>query len=263
MTLSLKKFYDENQPAKISLLISLIVPVLFIITGFHALKLFGPLSLRHGDPDYIYLLSGLSMGEGHLNVGHVDNPGTPLQIIIAIVTRTTHLFAGQENYFDDILKRPDFYLNQVLRFNYILNAVFMFFVGYKSGKYLKLSYIPLIQLTLLMSWTVFYNTTTIIPEVLMLVPVSLITMMFFRFYSSNIFITDYKDILKIAAISALGVSIKLDYLPLVFLPIFLIRNWKRQIIYWPSFFVFFLIFAFPVLKRRFFFIEWVKGLITH
>jgi hypothetical protein len=263
MNFRLKSLCQEKPSAKISLIVSLFVPVLFILTGFYVLKLFGPLSLRHGDPDYIYLLSGLSMGDGHFNVGHVDNPGTPLQIIVAIVTRIVHLFAGQGSYFDDILKRPDFYLGYVLRFNYILNAFFMFFVGYKSGKYLKLSYIPLIQLTLLMSWTIFYNTTTILPEVIMLVPVSLITVMLLKFYYGKNFITDYKDVLKIAAISALGVSIKLDYLPLVFLPVFLIRNWKRQIIYWPSFFAFFLIFAFPVLKRRFFFIEWIKGLITH
>jgi hypothetical protein len=262
MIFGLNRFYKKT-PVNISFLISLIVPVLFVGTGFYVLRLFGPLSLRHGDPDFIYLLSGLSMADGHLNVGHVDNPGTPLQIIVAIVTRIVHLFAGKGSYFDDILKRPDFYLNQVLHFNYLLNAAFMFFVGFKTGKYLRLSYIPLIQLTLLMSWVVFYNTTTVIPEVIMLVPVSMFTIFFLRLYKNKELISDYKDVLKVAAISALGVSIKLDYLPLVFLPVFLIRSWKRQIVYWPSFFVLFLIFAFPVLKRRFFFIEWIKGLITH
>ncbi len=262
MSFSLKTFY-ENNSTKLSFILSLLIPLLFIITGFRVLNLFGPLSLRHGDPDYIYLLSGLSMGDLHLNVGHVDNPGTPLQIIVAIVTRIVHLFAGQGSYFDDILKRPDFYLSQVLHVIYILNGCTLFYVGYKTGQYLKLFYIPVIQLTLMVSWVVFYNTTTVIPEVIMLVPVSLMFIMFLKLYKNNGCLSSYTDVLKVAAISALGVSIKLDYLPLVFLPVFLIRNWKRQLVYWPSVFVFFLIFAFPVLNRRFFFIEWVKGLITH
>jgi hypothetical protein len=253
----------ENIPIKSILSLSLILPVTFLITGFYVLRLFGPLSLRHGDPDFIYLLSGLSMGNLHLNVGHVDNPGTPLQIIVAVVTRIVHLFAGQGSYSEDVLKRPDFYLNQVLKFNYLLNAGFIFYAGYNTGKYMKLYYIPIIQLTLLTTWTIFYNTTVILPEVIIAVPVSLLIVQLIKKYSKNEYFDSYRDILIIAAIGAFGLSIKLDYLPLLLIPVFLIRNWKGHLTYWPSVFVFFLIFAFPVINRRFYFIEWVKGLIVH
>ncbi len=116
-SLSLKPFKpDKRIRFKYQHLISFIVPTLFLIVGVGTINKFGSLSFRHGDPDYIYLLSGLSMGNLHLNVGHVDNPGTPLQIIVALVTRIVHLFAGEGSYSTDILQRPDFYLHKVLTF---------------------------------------------------------------------------------------------------------------------------------------------------
>jgi hypothetical protein len=43
------------------------------------------------------------MGNLHFDVGHVDNPGTPLQLLVAIITRLTHLIAGKDTYIEDIL----------------------------------------------------------------------------------------------------------------------------------------------------------------
>ncbi len=136
-------------------------------------------------------------------------------------------------------------------------------LGTKTVKHLKIYYAPLIQLILIISWSVFYNTTTLIPEIIMIAPVSLIIVWFMRKMSEDDLTVTTGDVVKLAAIAGFGTAIKLDYFPLVFLPVFFIKDWKKLIAYWPLSLMFFVLFAFPILHKRFFFIDWVKGLLTH
>ena len=54
----------------------------------------GPLWLApNQDPSYHYLLNSLMVAEARAPF-HVDNPGTPLQVMGAVVLRATHLVRG-------------------------------------------------------------------------------------------------------------------------------------------------------------------------
>jgi hypothetical protein len=61
------------------------------------------------DPDYVYLLNGLNILHGHAPA-HVDHPGTPLQVLLALIIKLTHLMAGSGALADDVIARPEFYL---------------------------------------------------------------------------------------------------------------------------------------------------------
>jgi hypothetical protein len=61
------------------------------------------------DPDYAYLLNGLSILHGH-GPRHVDHPGTPVQILVALLIKGTHLVSGSGPVADDVIQRPEHYL---------------------------------------------------------------------------------------------------------------------------------------------------------
>jgi hypothetical protein len=242
----------------------LVIPILFLFFSLELLKILGPLSLRHGDPDFIYLFSGITMGNLHFDVGHVDNPGTPLQIIVAIVTRLTHLIAGNGSYIEDVISRPDFYLHKVVLFNQLTISFLMFFMSYKLLPVLK-SYFMLIllQLSFFTGWAVFYNTSVILPEVLIFVPVVLLVIQLINYVNSPSPNLPNKEALTLAIICGFGLSLKLDYFPLFFIPIFILKGWKQIGLYTGISFVCFVLFAFPIIKRYKFFYNWVTGLILH
>jgi hypothetical protein len=64
------------------------------------------------DPDYVYLLNGLNILQGFVPA-HLDHPGTPLQVIVALVIKITHWLAGSGDVAGDVVRRPDLYLYAV------------------------------------------------------------------------------------------------------------------------------------------------------
>jgi hypothetical protein len=61
------------------------------------------------DPDYVYLLNGLSILHGY-GPQHVDHPGTPVQLMVALDIRITHLLTGHGPVAEDVIGRPEYYL---------------------------------------------------------------------------------------------------------------------------------------------------------
>ena len=245
-------------------LILAIIPLIFLFTGLHLTGIFGPVSLRHGDPDYIYLLTGLSMGKLQFDIGHVDNPGTPLQIIVAIVTRITHALAGKGDYFTDVFTRPDFYLRAVITTNLVLIAVAMFYLAYKLRLLIKNDILlMLLQLSFFTGWSVLYDTTIVSPEGLIYIPVSLLIVQLVKYLYSSSEKLSYVELLKFSLICGFGLSIKLDYFPLFFVPIFILKGWKQFAFYLGASFVSFVLFAFTIVKRYLYFYRWVTGLLLH
>jgi len=72
------------------------------------------LGLFTNDPDYQYLLNGLNILELKAP-RHFDHPGTPVQLLVAIITAFTWLLTsarqGLSNLPDDVLARPQFYMS--------------------------------------------------------------------------------------------------------------------------------------------------------
>ena len=52
-----------------------IFPLLYFMAAGYFRNLLGNLSLRSCDPEYIYFMSGLTLSDGNLKLGHIDTPG--------------------------------------------------------------------------------------------------------------------------------------------------------------------------------------------
>jgi hypothetical protein len=87
-----------------------VAPLALLGTWVTMLAAKGPYWLGSNlDPDYVYLLNGLNILRGHVPA-HVDHPGTPLQVFVALVIQITHWFAGKGDVVDDVVRRPELYL---------------------------------------------------------------------------------------------------------------------------------------------------------
>jgi len=122
---------DHTQKALL-----VIIPLLYFIAASYFRNLLGNLSLRSCDPEYIYFMSGLTVADGVLKVGHIDNPGTPLQLLVALVFKIVFLIRSTPTPFlEDVLLHPDLYIGVVSQTIAALTTILLMFTGWKVFKY--------------------------------------------------------------------------------------------------------------------------------
>ncbi len=237
----------------------------FAIAAYFRILMSNP-SLRSVDPEYIYFMSGLGIAEGHFKIGHIDNPGTPLQYLIAIVFRIVYLFRPGNSlpFIDDVLSNPDLYMATV---NMTISGLTIFAM-YLAGKYVfnksgSVLYAILIQ-TLPLLPVIWYDLIgRITPELLFPFPLYAISTLSVKYLFDDKAECNFRNIVFFALVSGFGLSIKLTYISLWIIPLIIIRPWKKRLIFIGlSLAVFFLI-AIPVTLQVSTFWSWIKALFMH
>ena len=257
--LSLSNFVDKKK-----WFLLLIVPLSYFFLGSYIHQIIGIYSLRSVDPEYIYFMSGLSIANGKLMLGHIDNPGTPLQYLTALVFRAVYLFRSHQISFnEDVFSNADMYLRVL---NIVLTAVVSIFVFYAGKLTYKIthsiSFSILLQFSPFFTTIIFGNIGRISPENLLPIPVMLLSILLLKtIYNEEE--SNRKNILLFGLISAFGLSIKLTYFPLCIIPIMVIKVTKNKIIYLASTLVSFFVIAIPVTLQINVFWSWIKGLLFH
>ena len=243
----------------------LLFPAFYLLLGFYFRNILGDLSLRSLDPDYIYFISGMGISEGHFKVAHVDNPGTPLQYLMGICYRIVYLFRPENStYQEDIFMNPDLYMaisNLVI--TGIIASV-LFYAGrriYRSTG--SVLYGLLIQATPFLPVIWYDIIGRIVPELLMPLPVIFLEILLIELIYSEKDDFDTRQIIALSVISAFGLSVKLTYFPLWFIPLLLIKTWKRKSLFLGLSIAFFMLFAIPVTLRFSVFTKWIKALFIH
>lgn len=241
-----------------------IFPLGYLIAGSYFRNLLGNLSLRTCDPEYIYFMSGLTLSDGVIKLGHFDNPGTPLQILIAIVFKFTYFIRSTSvPYIEDVLLNPDLYLSVTSIFIAALTAGLLLYAGFKVLKYTKSVFYALIVQTIPFLPVIWYDLIgRVAPELMMPFPIVMLSVLLIKIYFKKENYT-YQSVLLLALFSAFGLSIKLTFLPLWIIPLFVIEGWKKKSIFLGSAVLIFFIIAFPMTLQFNFFWTWVKNLFMH
>lgn len=247
------------------LLLLLIAPFAYFFLGSYIHQVIGLYSLRSADPEYIYFISGLSIADGKFMLGHIDNPGTPLQYLTALVFRGLYIFRAQNIPFnEDVLANSDLYLRVL---NLILTAVvsvFMFFAGKIAYRITNsLSYSFILQLSPLFTNIIFGNIGRITPENLIPLPVMLLSLLLLQLIYHPEEEETRKQTIWFGLISAFGLSIKLTYFPLWIIPLIALKSWKNKFIYSGTAIISFFVMALPVTLQIHVFWGWIKGLFMH
>jgi hypothetical protein len=243
----------------------IIIPALYIFFGNYVQQIVGMYSLRSIDPEYIYYISGLSVANGHLELGHIDNPGTPLQYFVALSFRIIYLFrTGNYSFIEDALLNADMYLTVTNLFLIAFVSAFLFFAGvqaYKVSK--KISYSLLVQVTPFFAGIMYSNIGRVTPENMLPIPIVLLSLLLLRIIKNKADTDTWHSNILFASIVALGISIKLTFLPVFIIPLIIIKSWKKRITYTLLSTIFFLIFALPVTLQLKTFWNWTKALFLN
>ena len=239
-------------------------PVAYLLLGFYFRQVFGDLSLRSTDPDYIHFISGLCVSTGKFSQANIDHPGSFLHLLLAIVFRIVYFFRQHNlSYFEDAILHSDLYLavgNLVIT---TILAGAIFWAGkavYKTTK--NFAYALSVQSAPFLMNIWYEMTGRIYDELLLLIPVYIITVLLLReLYDENL--TDKKRSLLYALAIAIGLSLKMTFLPFAFLPLFFIKPVRDKLKYLFYTVLFFVLFSLPVVFQFQKFKDWMIGIFMH
>jgi hypothetical protein len=252
-------------PRQLYSVILLVFPLIYFLIGNYFRNLLGNISLRSCDPDYIYFMNGLTMSEGVLKVGHIDNPGTPLQVLIAIIFRITwYIRSVRTPYLDDVLLHPDLYLSVVNSVITCLTTFLLYYAGKKVLLYSCSVFYALVMQTSLFLPIIWYEFMgRIIPELMMAFPVMLLSILILKVYFGNFRQMNYWYVFLFSVAAAFGLSVKLTFLPIWIIPLIIIPGWRKKAVFTGLSLLLFFIFAFPVTLQFHNFWNWTRDLFLH
>ncbi len=260
--ISLLSGYRKSMKIKFYILPALLVLPLTLYFSVSHLKQFqGPYFYgTNSDPDYVYLINSLNIARLKLP-GHIDHPGTPVQVIGAITLRFTHLTSGKGKIVNDVLTRPEIYLQTLNAVFLWLNVIILFISGWLVWQVSKK-----LEVAVLFQLAPFL---TIIPEQLIKVstePTLVIASILFSVLVYHVFakedIEEQKNtyLISFALLSAFGMATKITFFPLLIIPFFLFKHWIDKLYFLLLFILSFFILAFPLLFQWEYFRDWIKGL---
>ena len=245
----------------------LLLPVLYFLSSYILKSAQGPYYLNFYDPGYVYLISSLNIAQG-FGVGHFDHPGTTVQMIGSLVMRIYFSLTGKNpDIAVDVLSRPEDYMYVLNTAFIFINASVLFLLGVLALKFTKNIYLSLLlQLSPFTSMEIFYGSIIVSPDNF-LITVSLLFLCALIYYWFSVNIDEsgndppsLKLTLVFAIICGLGLATKLNFIPLVFIPFFLIRGYKNKMYFWIFTVISFLIFITPILFDISQFALWVENL---
>jgi hypothetical protein len=242
----------------------LLLPLVYLLAGAYFRNLLGNLSLRSVDPDYIYFMSGLTLSDGVLKLGHFDNPGTPLQILIALIFKIIYLFRPTPTpYLEDVFLHPDLYLSITNILITSLTAALLWYAGRKIFQATGSVFYALLIQTAPFLPVIWYDLIgRIAPELMMPFPVVILTVLIILISKKENPISN-RYLFFFSLVSAFGLSVKLTFLPIWFIPFMIMEGWKKKLLFLGISLGLFFLIAFPVTLQIDFFWSWIKNLFIH
>lgn len=261
-----------------------IIPLLAVVTAFILNHARGPYWLAGNlDPDYVYLLNASNMAQ-FKQVGHIDHPGTTVQLLGAIVIQVIHLFhnPGNLDLPGDVINRPEYYLHAIQLFITLSNALLLFFLGCFTYKYtgklilsLWLQSAPFFSFTLLLS-----GFTRLTPEPLLFSAGLWLIILLVKYIPFTNFSTppeiiqeanernkttdlDFKAITWLSLTSGFGMAGKITFAPLLIIPLIIIKKWKKKLFYLAGSITSFILFTLPIMGMYDEFFRWIYNLLVH
>lgn len=249
----------------------LIIPLVFFIYSSSLKEYQGPYYTNSlYDPSYVYLISSLNLAQmSGYGVGHIDHPGTPVQIIGAVILKLSFLFGGNdETMVNEVLMNPEKYMSLIEFVFLIINCIGLFILGLVSYKiYSRVSVSMLLQLTSFTSVTILALTTLLRPENFLIFVVCIFISALILFVNEkNLNAKKYfRYLILLGVISGLGIATKITFFPLLIVPLFLFREVKFKLFFIISVIISFIVFTIPAISSHnvFYFGEWVYNLFIH
>jgi hypothetical protein len=253
-----------------SLLLLLGLPIAYLIShGFLSRQKGNFWWTVNQDPDYAYLLNSLIVANGD-SPGHIDHPGTPMQILGAIVLRVSHFFlslftASSGNLTDSVLTNSESYLYWINYTLVALGALSLLIVG--IGSLLISHQLPL---SLLLQTTPFVTARTLVvneasrvaPEPLLFCISQLLVLLLVAYWYDKTAERSRWFAIGIGALFGLGMATKVTFVPMVFF-ILLVVGWRGKLLAIMAAIATFMVATFPIIPYYSGVVDWLVTLTTH
>ena len=253
-------------------IILLVLPMIMALTAVFLNDARGPYWLgSNSDPEYVYLLNAANLA-GLKGVGHIDHPGTPVQVLGAVTIKIVHFFnfSSEIDWRTDVLQRPEYYLKAINIVMVALNVLmllslgmFTYFLTNNFWLSLWLQFSPFFSITLLQ-----FGLTRVTPEPLLFFSSSLMIVVLifvWQAHSDNL-TTPGENVIMIlifGLITGFGIACKVTFIPLMVIPLILFPKIKNKILYLFAAGIRFVIFTLPIIRMYPRFFDWVHNLLTH
>ncbi|UCC39581.1 MAG: hypothetical protein JSV96_17675 [Candidatus Aminicenantes bacterium] len=251
-----------------------VLPIVLVLSAAFLNEARGPFWLGSNlDPEYVYLLNSLNLASLK-GVGHIDHPGTPLQILGAITLKVVHFFQASENVdlHTKVLNQPEYYLGAINIVLVTLNAImllslgmFTFFLTQNFWFSLWLQLSPFFSITSLQ-----FSLTRVTPEPLLFFSSLMMTVfLVLKAYSKDFNVknsTQSENIMLVsifALITGFGIACKVTFIPLMVIPLIIFPKLKSKVFYLLAVGISFIIFTLPIIRMYPRFFDWVYKLLSH
>ncbi|HVA98867.1 MAG TPA: hypothetical protein VNG53_08230 [Bacteroidia bacterium] len=220
------------------------------------------------DPYYAYLMNGTNLAGGHLEIGHLDHPGTPVQCFAALVIFIKHLFFGSGATYKDVLMHPESYLLACNCTMLILFISVTFYAGlfvYRHTKNLVTSL--LFQSVPLLMQGVLFRTSKLAPEAFIIIWGTLFIAYFYIHFVFNDAQEKNESVPKKIFFCGLFIGLlvasKFTCAVIILLPFIVIKGIWRKLLLLLSAAISFVFFIIPALPKTNYMFHWIIDLFTH
>lgn len=240
---------NQKRKTPTYLFIIYIIPLITVLWILFIGKLDHPASLTRIDPEYVCLLNGLNVSILKFgNIGFTDSPGTPFLILTGALLRITHFVSGNDSIIDDVLSRPDYYIQFA---SYLFLALTMFLLIWGGKKVYKstnsILALLMVQSTLMLSPICFYLQVRFNMDRLSTV----LTFIFSVYIISYLYqtISHKKFAIISGIILGIGFITKFNFIVLTILPVLLLPSYKYWLRFGLTFFISALFSFLPILDK--------------
>ncbi|MBS1517982.1 MAG: hypothetical protein JSS91_07835 [Bacteroidetes bacterium] len=256
-----------SKKYKIYIILS-ILPVLLILSGSILKNSLGEYYLNLYDPAYVYLINSLNLAQmSGYGVGHIDHPGTPVQVTGSVILIIYHFLSHTSlDIVDDVFNRPEQYLFILNKGFILIVAAALFTLGLLVFKFAGNILISILfQLSPFISNVILYGMVDVSPDNFLILSSLLFSAMLIIYLYKDREVSElsFKIILLISIISGFGLATKLNFIPVLFIPLILISKIRLKLTYVFFTLIFFFIFVFPAIENYQYFVGWIKNLFIH
>ncbi len=223
----------SSTPARSSSLYCLGVPLVLALATGVLLMHKGPYWLSSNlDPDYPYLFNALAVMTGR-EPAHIDHPGTPAQLLFALMLRIIHAGRSPDAIVAEVLIQPEYHLILIQCALLLLLCVTLYVAArvvlQATG---SMAAAVASQLSPLLSTTLLQESLTVRPEPLLMVTTTILGALAIRQASLPAARGRASCVLPavLGAVAGTAVALKLNALPLLAVPLVAVRGrWTKAL----------------------------------
>ncbi|MEA2205890.1 MAG: hypothetical protein QOE77_2666 [Blastocatellia bacterium] len=251
---------------KFASLLLLLLPALLIVVAFQIRTASGPYWFSENlDPSYAYLLNSLNISNLH-RPNHIDHPGTPVQTLGAVIIRILNPTADESSRAREVLKNPDVYLRTINNVFIFIAAFCLLVAGIVVFRVTgQLVSALLLQGAPFLSATMMQGLFGVRPEPLFVSLSIIFSVLILLSLTSHASTRTRALSIAFGVLAGLGMAAKINFLPLLLIPLVILSSWKWRIIYAVTAGLSFFFFILPILApshlMRFF--GFAVGISTH